>query len=63
MFSKMRLGKRGAEKRFGITPAFLRRVTPRTNGQGMDVRTDLKRLLSYDELFKTHVQQALRRFF
>ena len=62
MFSKMRLGKRGAEKRFGITPAFLRRVTPRTNGQGMDVRTDLKRLLFLDDLFKRHIQQAMRRF-
>ena len=62
MFSKMRLGKRGAEKRFGITPAFLRQVTPRTNGQGMYVRMDLKRLLSYDDLFKRHIQQAMRRF-
>ena len=63
MFNKMRLGKRGAEKRFGITPAFLRQAAPRTNGQGLDVRADLRRLLSYDDLFKTHVQQALRRFF
>ena len=62
MFSKMRLGKRGAEKRFGITPAFLRRVTPRQNGQGLDVRTDLERLLSYDDLFKRHVLLAMRRF-
>ena len=63
MFSKMWLGKRGAVKRSGIAPAYLRRATPRTNGQGLDVRTDLRRLLSYDDLFKTHVQQALRRFF
>lgn len=59
----MRLGKREAEKRFGITTAFLRKGTPRTNGQGRDIRADLKRLLSNDLRFKIHVEKALRRLF
>ena len=69
MFNKMRLGKRGAEKRFGITTAFLsflRQGTPMTNGQRRDIRADLKRLsiiLSNDLRFKIHVEKALRRLF
>ena len=45
MFNKMRLGKRGAEKRFGITTAFLRQGHTQDKRTGAGYQSGSKKIV------------------